>query len=107
MKIYIVSVMAFQPRAGAFNQTISWAEMLPALIPAHSIEEAAKNAERFAFERWQESDGWYGHSAAIKSVTQDFYEAADIARAADILDSKTNEERCFFFNRELEAEFIS
>ena len=107
MKIYCVSIMAMQTRQNDRKEEITWVETTPSLIPAQTMEEAAANAKAFAFNKWSVQDGWFCHSAAITTVTKEFYAAADSARKAGILNMSNDEpEKCFFFDGELESEFL-
>jgi hypothetical protein len=109
LKIYSISVMAFKASQdvlelsfidnGARGEDVTHVEQLPAIVPAHSIKEAAEQAKVFAFNRWTVEDGWYGHQACILPVTKDFYEKAFVAHEAGVVDTLDESEpgECFSF----------
>ena len=108
MNIYSVSIMAFKLTEDENGNDKTLVFHLPALIPAASIEDAADAAKCFALNQWRTADDWYGLQAMIMPVTEAFYKAADDARAAGVLDfSKIEQEQCFTFDSELEADILT
>lgn len=108
LKVYAISIMAFRQASDTLELSvisdipsdgnICIVEQLPGLVPAESIEAAAESAKAEAFSKWQTSEAWYGHQAAIMPVTKQFFELALKALAAGAIDTITEEgERCFSF----------
>lgn len=102
LKVYAASILAFQFRAdlrpdGRVLEG-SLTMQKPALIPADSIEDAAKRAKEFAFREWPRNAGWYGHQAAIMPVTKEFIELAVHVTKLDQIDDHDEEPgQCFNF----------
>ena len=94
LRVYVISLMAFAPLNDTTHPGEStYVEHFPALVPAESIEMAAEEAKKVAFNRWKTFDGWHSHQVAIQPVTHDFYEAAFAAHTDGVVD----------FEKELES----
>ena len=108
MRIYVVALFAFSPvedesvpdssdngnsNLGADLPFGIRTSVLPALVPAESIEVVIDMCRARAFERWKPEEGWYGHRATILPVTEAFYEAAFKAHDAGVLDMSDEPER--------------
>lgn len=100
MKIYIASLIAISDLiAEGDDRPASISMSIPALIPAQSIEAAAEQAKKFAFDKWKPEEGWHTHQATIMAVTEAFYEAASAAALAGILDMSEEEGQTFNFDQ--------
>lgn len=87
MKLYTVSILAFSSLHDADSRSEgTYVEHIPALIPAESMEDLRRRVREYALDRWKVSEGWRDHQAAVMAVTEQFYQAANNALNAGILD---------------------
>ena len=108
MKIYAISIMAMSQHHEIAPENGTAVMHIPALQPAESIEQAAEIAKAKAFELWPTKDMWYGHQAALVSVTDAFYSASKEAERVGVIEwGAPTEERVFQFDDDvLDAECL-
>lgn len=98
MRIYVISLLAFSRLEDGTPGGGTYAEQIPCLAPAESIDDAAEQVRKYALDRWKINEGWYAHQADIQPVTSAFYKAAFEAHREGIIDLDEREEsRTFKF----------
>src|ERR1041384_5060518 len=100
MKVFAASIAACSDQTG---ERIT--NHIAVLLIYESIEEARAEAERIAFLRWKEKDGWYGHGASIAVANEGFYSAYEDNRSQGLL-VPDNGSYNFYFDQ-LDAEILT
>jgi len=73
LRMYIASIMAVSQVIDSENEKPDViVEHEPALIPAESIQGAAREAGRLAYLKWPKGE-YFGHEAIIIPVTHQFF----------------------------------